>query len=138
MSQSPSPAAPRQARAAAAAAAFVVMAALAAPASYAACEYPKAPPQFPDGNTASRDEMVTANGTVKEFMAQMNGYLKCVDDESPPPPAGSQLTEQQKKEVDKREQMRAQKHNAAVADMEAVAERFNVQLRAFKAKQPPK
>jgi hypothetical protein len=31
--------------------------------------------------------------------------------------------------------MRAQKHNAAVAEMESVAERFNVQLKSFKEKQ---
>jgi hypothetical protein len=142
MTQSPSPAASRHARVApAAVAAFAVLAALAslaAPAAYAACDYPKSLAQFPDGNSATLEEMVAANKSVKEYMAQMDTYLKCLDEESPPPPAGTQLTEQQRKEVDARERMRAQKHNAAVSDMEAVAASFNVQLRAFKAKQPPK
>jgi hypothetical protein len=142
MSQSPSPAAPRHVRlapaAVAALAALAVLAALAAPAARAACDYPKSPGPFPDGNAAALEEMVAANKSVKEYMAQMDVYLKCLDEESPPPPAGTELTEQQRKEVDARERMRAQKHNAAVADMEAVAASFNVQLRAFKAKQPPK
>ena len=142
MTQSPSPAAPRYAGVApvalAAFAALAALAALAAPVAYAACEYPKSLAQFPDGNTASLDEMKAAQGSVKEYMAQMDGYLKCLDGESPPPPAGAQLTEAQKKEVDARERMRAQKHNAAVADMESVADRFNIQLRAYKAKQTPK
>ena len=142
MTQSPPPAALRHVRVAPAAvaafAAIAALAALAAPAAYAACDYPKAPAQFPDGNQASLDEMKAAQGSVKEYMAHMDTYLKCLDEETPPAPAGTQLSEQQKKDQDKREQMRAQKHNAAVVDMEGVAERFNVQLRAFKAKQPPK
>ena len=104
------------------------------PAVYAACTYPHAPPPFPDGNTAAMDAMLKGKESVKQYMSDMDAYIKCVDEESPPAPANTQLTEAQKKEQDARERVRAQKHNAAVADEEAVAERFNVQLRAFKAK----
>jgi nucleoside phosphorylase len=107
---------------------------LAAPAAFAVCEYPHSPAQFPDGNTAKLEEMVTAQQSVKQYMATMDTYLKCIDEENPPAPAGTTLTDEQKKAQDSRERVRAQKHNAAVADMESVAERFNVQLRIFRAK----
>jgi hypothetical protein len=103
----------------------------AAPASYAACTYPKAPSSIPDGKTAGLDEMKTAQAAVKQFMADMDVYLKCVDDENPPPPAGAKLTDDQKKALDAAERVRVQKHNAAVADMESIAERFNTQRKIY-------
>ena len=110
--------------------------AAAAPASYAACNYPKAPAQFPDGATATMAEMVEAQKSVKQFLADMDVYLQCVDTEHPPAPADAKLSDDDKKAQDARERVRAQKHNAAVTDMEGVAERFNVQLHAFKEKNP--
>ena len=100
-------------------------------ASHAACTYPKAPGQMPDGKSATKDEMIAAQGSVKQFIADVDAYIKCVDEENPPPAAGTQLTEQQKKDQDARERLRTQKHNAAVADEEAVRDRFNEQLHAY-------
>ncbi|HUO79071.1 MAG TPA: hypothetical protein VMU00_02910 [Steroidobacteraceae bacterium] len=108
----------------------------AAPATYAACSYPKAPSQIPDGKTASKDEMLAAQAAVKQFMADMDLYIKCVDDENPPPAAGTPLTEDQKKALAAQERVRVQKHNAAVADEEAVAERFNTQRKAYNEAHP--
>ena len=119
-------------------ASLLALAALAvAPSSFAACTYPHAPGQFPDGATATRDEMIAAQGQVKQFMADMNAYLKCVDDENPPLPTAN-MTDAQKKEQDARERVRVQKHNAAVSDQEAVADRFNTQLHIFNEKQTKK
>jgi hypothetical protein len=108
----------------------------AVPASYAACSYPKAPSQIPDGKTASKDEMIAAQSQVKQFLADMDVYLKCVDEENPPAPAGTQLTEAQKKAQDAQERVRVQKHNAAVADEEAIADRFNTQRKAYNEAHP--
>jgi hypothetical protein len=117
---------------------LLALAALAAaPSSFAACTYPHAPGQFPDGATATTEEMVAAQKEVKQFMADMDAYLKCVDDESPPLPTVN-MTAAQKKEQDARERVRVQKHNAAVADEDAVADRFNTQLHIFKDKQAKK
>jgi hypothetical protein len=108
----------------------------AVPASYAACNYPKAPSQIPDGKTAAKEEMVAAMGQVKQFMADMDVYIKCIDEENPPAPAAAKLTDEQKKAQDARERVRVQKHNAAVADEEAVAERFNTQRKAYNEAHP--
>ncbi len=102
-----------------------------APVSYAACSYPKAPSTIPDGKSATLDDMKSAQGAVKSFMADMDVYLKCVDAENPPPASGTTLTDEQKKAQDAQERVRVQKHNAAVADMESVADRFNTQRKAY-------
>lgn len=103
------------------------------------CTYPRAPASLPDGNTATLEEMVAGQKNVKQYMADMDTYLNCIDAASPPAPAAdAQVSDEQKKEAEKLEQIRVQKHNAAVTDMEVVAERFNNSLRAFKAKQPKK
>ena len=118
------------------AAGILALAALgAAPASYAACNYPKAAGQPPDGATATIEQMVTGQKAVKQFIADMDEYLKCIDTEHPPAPAGTVLSEEQKKAQDARERVRVERHNAAVTDEETVGNNFNVQLRIFKEKQ---
>ena len=76
---------------------------VAAQASSAACTYPKAPTQIPDGATATLAEMVDGQKAVKQFTVDMDTYLKCVDEENPPAPAGTKLTDEQKKAQDSRE-----------------------------------
>jgi len=115
-------------------ASLLALAALtAAPASYAACVYPKAPSNLPDGSTATKDDMLAGQKDVKQFMADMDAYLKCVDDESPPLPG--KLTDEQKKEQEAREKIRVQKHNAGVADEEALRDRWHDILTAYNTKQ---
>ena len=107
---------------------------LALPAA-ATCVYPRAPESLPDGNTATMEEMVAGQKAVRAYVAEMEAFLKCLGDSAPKPADPAALTEEQKKEAERLETIRAQRHNAAVGEMEAVAERFNVQLRAFRAKQ---
>jgi soluble cytochrome b562 len=101
--------------------------------AYADCTYPRAPASLPDGNAASMEEMVAGQKDVKQYMADMDTYLKCLDGEKAAPLAEG-ATEEQKKEYERVEQIRVQKHNAAVTEMEGVADRFNTQLRAFRAR----
>jgi hypothetical protein len=101
--------------------------------AYADCTYPRAPASLPDGNVAAMEEMVAGQKEVKQYMADMDAYLKCLEGEKAPElPADA--TADQKKEYERVEQIRVQKYNAAVGDMEAVADRFNTQLRAFRAR----
>ena len=118
------------------AACLVALGTLGAVPAYASCNYPKAPSQIPDGKTASLDEMRAAQGAVKQFMTDMDVYLKCIDEENPPAAAGATLTDEQKKAQDARERVRVQKHNAAVADEETVADRFNTQRKAYNEAHP--
>src|SRR5690606_5406058 len=96
---------------------------LAAPTAWAQCEYPPAV-DIPDGTSATKDDMTDARIAVEKYMKDMEGYLECLDQESATLPEEERTPEQRS--------MHAKRHNAAVDAMEAVAARFNEQVRAFK------
>jgi len=98
----------------------------------AACDYPVAPGKFPDGGQASLDEMKAAKASVVKYNADMEAYLECIKSEyDAKVAASSDATPQQKAEMEK---VQNQKHNAAVDEVTDVTNRFNEQLRAYKAK----
>jgi hypothetical protein len=103
--------------------------------AHAACDYPVAPGKFPDGNQATLDEMKAAKASVVKYNADMEAYLTCIKDEYEAKVAAqTDATPQQKAEM---ERVQNQKHNAAVDEVTEVTNRFNEQLRAYKAKNPP-
>jgi hypothetical protein len=121
---------------------MAALAALATGSAHAACTYPKAPENIPDGNTATLDQMVAAQKAVRQFDQEIGAYTACLKLESDT--AQQQVDkseddpkkkEEQKKEL---ERMQIQKHNAAVEEDEALAARFNEQLKVFKAKNAKK
>jgi hypothetical protein len=100
--------------------------------AYAACTYPTEPTDLPDGNTATLEQMVAAQKTVKEFDQAIGAYTACLKLEHEAELAKSPgLSEDKKKDLDR---VLAQKHDAAIAADEALAARFNEQVRAYKAK----
>lgn len=101
----------------------VLMALLFPPAAHAACTYPQEV-TLPDGATASKEEMVASQKSVKEYMAAVEAYLACLDEEEKA--LGDAVTPEQR-------QIHAKRHNAAVDAMNELAARFNEQVRAFKA-----
>ena len=115
---------------------LTAVAALAAGNAYAACSYPTAPEALPDGNTATLEEMVAAQKTVKEFDAAITAYTACLKLESDSTIAKIDQSDPKKADAQKKdlERMQIQKHNAAVEADEALATRFNEQLKTFKAK----
>ena len=42
------------------------------------CTYPRAPDSIPDGNTASKEEMIAAKNEVSRYNTEMNAYLDCI------------------------------------------------------------
>ncbi|MGH8218729.1 MAG: hypothetical protein ACREUT_09230 [Steroidobacteraceae bacterium] len=112
-------------------------AALAGSAAYADCTYPQAPNKFPDGNTATLQDMLTAQQTVKQFDHAIKAYTDCLKLEhdtavSKLDPSGDKKkVKAQKSELDN---MWAKKNDAAVDQDTAVTNRFNEQVRIYKAK----
>jgi hypothetical protein len=100
-----------------------------APAAFA-CDYPERA-TFPDGQTATKDEMIAGQQSVKAYMAAMEEYLACIaaDEEV----ASAQLEDPSEEVLRQREQMLGKRHNAAVEEMEIVAAEFNNEVRAYKA-----
>jgi hypothetical protein len=73
-----------------------------------ACERPSAPSSIPDGATASKEDMLAAKKAVDAFKSGMEEYFTC--------------------------EKSAAKKDAAGAELVKVADRFNAQVKAFKAK----
>jgi hypothetical protein len=109
----------------------LVAAALFAVPVQAACSYPRSPAKLPDGATATLAQMVAGQKAVKEFDEAVNAYTACIKLEEDAQLQGDKLTAEQKKAI---EAQQTQKNNAAVDEDQAIADRFNEQIRIFKAK----
>ena len=98
---------------------------------HAACSYPPEPAQIPDGKTATLEQMKTAQQAVKAFDEAIVAYTSCLKLEHEAALAKSpDMSDDQKKEMEKK---LAQKHDAAISADEALAARFNEQVKAYKA-----
>jgi hypothetical protein len=86
----------------------------------AECVLPPPPSKIPDGANASEQEMVTAMQTMKQYDGDVDVYLKCLEFESRQNRLPANL--------------RDLKHDAAVARLQEIADKFNQQVRLFKAK----
>jgi hypothetical protein len=120
--------------------AFLAMAflgALTAAPVYADCPYPAAPAKIPDGASATLEEMIAGQKTVNEYQKAINDYTTCIDKELDDSitKAGDKLKPEQKADMQKVE---AQKHNAAVDQLQSIADRFNEQVKVFKARSDKK
>jgi hypothetical protein len=100
-------------------------------AAHATCIYPRAPDRLPDGATASYEEMVTAQKAVQQFNEDINSYNSCLDLELATLEKSGTYDENRLQEL---RAIQAKKNNAAVDEVQAVADRFNEQLRVFKAR----
>ena len=92
------------------------------------CDYPERT-DVPDGSTATKDEMVNGQRSVKSYMAAMEMYLSCIETAEQETVAGGDLDEDEKQQ---RISMFNKKYNAAVEAMNLIAEQFNAQVRAYK------
>lgn len=107
--------------------------ALASP-GLAACPLATAP-QVPDGSTATRAQMTAAHTAFQNYDAATNAYAKCVDS------AVDRLSGELKgkaspEELERLKQFGMSAHNTAIDQEQAVADRLNGQIRAFKARHP--
>jgi hypothetical protein len=118
--------------------AFLTLSALATLAGpvYADCLYPPPPSKIPDGASATKEEMMDAKNAVTQYNKDINAYVSCIklEHETAVTNAGDKITPEQKAQMDKIE---VQKNNAAVDQLQSVADRFNEQVRIFKAKSDP-
>jgi len=103
---------------------------------YADCSYPPPPAKLPDGNTATMEEMLEAKKAVTQYNKDINAYVACIklEHETAVTNAGDKITPEQKAEMEK---MEVQKNNAAVDQLQSVADRFNEQVRIYKAAHDP-
>ena len=91
-----------------------------------ACEQPSIV-AVPQGETASLDELLAAQEEIRTYMAAMEEYLACVNEEIEA--AGEDAPAQF-------QALMARRNNTAVEEMEQVAAAFNEQVRAYREANP--
>ena len=95
-----------------------------------ACDYPDRA-EITSGASASKDEMLASQKSVKAYMTAMETYLACLEKEEADAVAG--LSELSDEEKAIRDAAFTKKYNAAVEQMEIIAAQFNEEVRAYKA-----
>lgn len=103
--------------------------------AHADCVYPQAPQALPNGAQATKEQMLAAQGTVKEYsQAVQEVYLPCLDKDKADAIAALDAADPEygaKKQAI--ENMHAKKHNAALDELQATAGRWSEELKAYKA-----
>jgi hypothetical protein len=104
--------------------------------AHAACVYPQAPQKFPNGATATKEEMLAAQASIKEYSkAVQDVYLPCLEVEKNESVAKLDQSDPKKYAADKAalEVVQAKKNNAAIDELQAVATRWSDEKRAYEA-----
>jgi len=109
---------------------LVVFAALALPAMSIACDYPDRP-TLPDGATASKEDMIAAQSTVKSFLAAIDEYLICIETDEKAAIAG--LDDPDEETLKRRDDLLSKRFDAANEEKFMFGERWNLQVRAYNA-----
>ena len=97
-----------------------------------ACDYPERV-MIPNGNTATKEEMIAGQRSVKEYVTNMDVYLECIVEEEKQ--AREAIADLQPEVEQEREDMLNKKYNAAVDEMERLAAQFNAEVQAFRARE---
>ena len=81
--------------------------------------------------------MLAGQKAVNAYNKAVNDYVACIDKQLDDDIAkqGDKLKPQQKSEMQKVE---AQKHNAAIDQLQSIADRFNEQIKVYKARSDKK
>lgn len=97
------------------------------------CAYPKKPADPPNGAKATQEEMVAAMKATRQFDADVKAYQACLDNETETllNALGAKATADEIKRIKDKQILKA---DTAYEDAAKVADAFNVELRAFKAK----
>jgi hypothetical protein len=112
---------------------LLIAAALASPA-HAACTAPTNEVKIPNGSTATMDEMLAAKKAIQENNAVVETYTQCLkaEQEAKIAAGGPDMKDEAKVKISTEY---ANLQNAEVEKLQKLADQFNVEVRAFKAKQ---
>jgi hypothetical protein len=108
---------------------LTALTALSALPAFADCQAPSDSVAIPNGTSATRDEMVTAQKAVRAFDAAVKTYTECLQQEEDARIAAGGDKEKLAKQY-------ADMQNTQVDKAQKLADKFNVELRAYKAKNP--
>jgi hypothetical protein len=101
------------------------------------CVYKEAPKDLPNGATSTKEQMLVAQTSVKEYSKDVQEvYLPCLEKDKNEAVAKLDATDpeyaQKKTAI---ESVHAKKHNAALDEVTAIATRWSEEIKAFTAAQ---
>lgn len=102
----------------------------------AECDKPW-PVDVPDGEKATKEEMIETQKAIKAYLADADAYLICLEEEG----RAVKVDPEDKdaiQEAMEDQAIRTRRHNAMVDEMHMIAERFNRTVRAYRERQPSK
>jgi hypothetical protein len=96
-----------------------------------ACNYPAPPKELPNGATATKDEMLAGVKVIAAYQEEMAGYLTCIEADQV---VALQMLDDDDEDGKKRSKSNFDKrYNAAVEEQTKTVERFNLEIRSYKA-----
>jgi hypothetical protein len=113
-----------------------LVAALAAAPIYADCPPPNDAIKIPDGATATKDQMLAAQHAIKDADAAIAAFADCLRDEQDAKIAagGDKMKDAEKLKISAEY---VNRQNVEVEKLQKLADQFNVELHAYKAKVAP-
>ena len=103
---------------------------LSLPAISVACDYPERP-SLPDGGTAVKEDMIAAQSAVKGFLAAVDEYLTCIEQEEKA--AIEAMDNPDEETIKRRDDLLAKRFDAANEEKFLFGEQWNQQVRAYNA-----
>ena len=105
------------------------------------CEYPERP-SLPDGSKASKEEMIAGQTAVKAFLADIDVYLDCIEEEERDAIKGMPKVDESDadavnarvEEIKRREDLLTKRFDAANEEKFLFGEKWNQQVRAYNAR----
>jgi hypothetical protein len=103
---------------------------LSLPAVSIACDYPERP-TLPDGGSAAKEDMIAAQSAVKGFLASVDEYLTCIEQEEKA--AIEAMDNPDEETIKRRDDLLAKRFDAANEEKFMFGEQWNQQVRAYNA-----
>ena len=102
--------------------------------AHATCTAPTNEVKIPNGSTATMDEMLAAKHAIQENNAVVETYTQCLkaEQEAKLAAGGPDMKDEEKVKISTQY---ANLQNAEVEKLQKLADQFNIEVRAFKAKQ---
>lgn len=102
---------------------------------HAACVYPQAPTSIPNGATSTKEQMLAAQGSIKQYSsAVQDTYLPCLDSELAEQVAALDPADPQRAQKEAAlKSMQVKRHNAALDELTALAARWSEEIKAYNA-----
>lgn len=107
---------------------LVVSVVLSIPVISLACDYPERP-TLPDGGTAAKEDMIAAQSAVKGFLAAVDEYLTCIEQEEKA--AIEAMDNPDEETIKRRDDLLAKRFDAANEEKFMFGEQWNQQVRAY-------